>query len=270
MSYTHRDAVRGYFGSPYPVLQAIADQPLALHGTDYIPFFGSAVDSDSVRVKGRRSVSPERFVGKLAGLAVVFSPGPIDEQRLLVASDSSLGSIYEPSRDYIIDAPNGRLSAVPGGALAENAPVAVWYFPWRIFQPGVDFALDAPHGKLRRLADGDIGDGESVLLDYRPIHAGLIDDLIESAVSEANACIELAVDPAREFGANPVLHAAATHSALALVCRAAATRELSSTRSSAGAPTAWLTLAREFAARSDDLLRAFRRPSPEPAKPKLR
>jgi len=92
--------------------------------------------------------------------------------------------------------------------------------------------------------------GEAVWLDYQPVYVSVADEIVDNAVAMANGMVENELDPDRQFEVDPTLAAGATYRALEIVCRAAASRELSAQRGGDRMAATWLKLA--------DLLRPLR------------
>ncbi|UCE25536.1 MAG: hypothetical protein JSU74_05675, partial [Candidatus Zixiibacteriota bacterium] len=145
--------------------------------------------------------------------------------------------------------------------------LTVWYQEYHLHSSGTDYLIDTSRGAIKRVSSGDIADCETVYLDYTPLFACYRDELLANAVLEANALVEKAVDPNREFGADLVLQQAATYRALEIVCRASAGRELASLNGSDKPALAWMKLAHDYGERSEKLISSFRPPCAGPSAP---
>ncbi|MEW6411653.1 MAG: hypothetical protein AB1483_04165 [Candidatus Zixiibacteriota bacterium] len=267
MSYTNIELVRRYLGTPYPAQSNVRDQAVIMRGTDDLVFYGGAVDESSLVVKGVVAVKPVRVNLNLTALSTRIVNLPLVPGSVLVASDSSLGTIFTEGTDYSIDYANSSLLLKESGLLGTGQTVVVWYMTYRVYVDGVDYHADYDRGSIRRLPSGDICDGESVYIDYSPLLAGYIEEMIIQAVADANALIEAAVDPEGQFGADIALQAAATYRALEIVGRATAAKELLGLNKSDKAALAWMKLGDHFAERSEQLLSSFRAPYTGPAAP---
>lgn len=266
MSYTSVDMVRRYLSdSAYPG-PAVTDQRLVLEGVEYISFCNGPVDGDSVVVKSIRQTRPGRVAVSVGEGSVSFHDGPLVPGTVVVASDTSLGTVYVENVDYIVDYAAGYLHLHPEGTIAPSAEVVVWYLPFTVFDEGVDYSLDSLKGCLRRFSDGAVADGEAVLLDYSSTQVSWDDELIAAAVAEANGTIEREIDPSGDFGADPGLQAAATYRALAIVGRAAGMRALT-VQSDDGVAVAWLKLVDAFSERADEHLARFHPAASGPSSP---
>jgi hypothetical protein len=257
VSYASIKQVRSHLVDNRPLADAVYNQAVVLTGTEWIRLFGGAIDPVSVAVKGRRSSQLTRVALVVGPVPVSVGASDLEVGSVVVASDSSLGHVYRENIDYTVDYIHGKIVVRTDGELVDGSPVTVWYGSYEPYQRDTDFHLDAENGSIRRLVSGRIVNGELVLVDYRPVYASFADEIVETATAEANGVIERSVDPGREFGADPSLSLAATYYALAIVCRAAASRALGAGGGDRLAP-AWMKLADDYAARSEERLREFR------------
>lgn len=267
MSYTNIDLVRNFLGAPFPVQSRVNDQAIVLTGDDYVSFHGGMIDNDSIVVKCVRSNNVVRKTITFDDSSIVLSSSPVIPASVLLASDSSLGVVYTEGCDFLVDHSAGRVTIKDGGALSIGATVVAWYVPYHVCPASTDYQVDSSKGTIRRMPSGSIGDGETVYLDYVPVFAGYRDEILMGAVLEANALVEKAVDPERQFGADPVLQGAATYRALEIICRASAAHELSSLSRNDKAALAWMKLGDNYAMRSEQLLSCFRAPFSGPSAP---
>ena len=267
MSYTTVDLVRHYLIAAFPFQQQVVDQPVIMQGTENIIFFAGQVEDTSVRVKSSQSNQLLQKQVTLTTGAVSIGTAPIVRDSVVVASDSSLGTVYTQNKDYIIDYSLADLYVKTGGNLTTGSQVTVWYQQYHLYQSGVDYHLDSEQGTIRRLTGGDIADKETILLDYTPLYADYTEEILNRAVLEANNLVEREIDPDRLFGADPVLQTVATYRALAIICRTAAARELSSLRKDDRSAVAWMKLADIYAEQSQKLLSSFRPPYDNPSTP---
>ncbi len=267
MSYTNIELVRHHLDAPFPIQERIRDQVMVLEGDEYVVFFGGAVQADSVNVKSVRGNDLTRTTLAVTGSKIVVSGTPIVRGSVLAASDSSLGEVYAEGEDFVVDYNAGVIAIKEDGAISIGRDLTVWYQAYHLHSSGADYLIDASRGSIKRVSSGSIGDGETIYLDYTPLFASYREELLENAVVEANALVEKAVDPSREFGADPVLQQAATYRALEIVCRASAGQELSSLNRSDKPALAWMKLADDYGARSEKLVSSFRPPRTGPSAP---
>ncbi len=269
MPYTTPDLIRRHLISTYPLQSRVTDHSLVVPDSDWVIFWGGAVDASTCTVKALRTATLTRVAVTLNATATTFAASPVVRGSVTVASDSSLGTIFTESVDFIIDYEQGTISPASSGALLPGQAVTLWYLPYTVLTLGIDFDLDDAHGRLRRHLGGSLVSGATIHVDFTPIFAGVDDDMAASAAGTANALIECEVDPTRQFEADPILGLAATFRALELLCRTAAARELSSLRGQDKVATVWLKLADDYAARSSTLIANFRAPITSPHSPRL-
>lgn len=267
MSYTNEDLVRRHLADTRPLSERVTDQTVVLGESDYVRFFNGPVDADSVVVKAQRGSGIVRRSITLSAGAAVLGTAPVVPGSVVVASDSSLGTIYAENVDFVVDYVNAVLHTKEGGALGADAAVTTWLREYTLCVEGVDFALKAATGEIKRLAGGSIAPAEIVALDYTPLYTATDETLLAAAVTEANGLIGAEVDPDRSFGADPVLQAAATYHALSIVCRASAARVLGVHPEQDKAAATWIKLSEFYVDRADRLLAKFHPPFVGPAAP---
>lgn len=267
MSYTSENVVLQYLASDWPLASRFHDQAVVLSGDDWIRFHGRSVDASTTKLKARQGGELIRTSLALSDQVTVVAGVPLVPGSVVVASDTSLGTVYAESDDYAIDFEKASLFIKDDGRLVSGLEVVVWYQPYHVFSAGSDYQLDSERGRIKRLTNTDICDGETVYLDYTPLYSTYSDELLQSVVAEANGTIEREVDPDRQFGADPRLQTAATFRALATLAVSAAARELSSGGAQDRAALAWLKLADAYTARSEQHLAGFRPPRQSLSKP---
>ncbi|MBI5265717.1 MAG: hypothetical protein HY851_00650 [candidate division Zixibacteria bacterium] len=268
MPYTTAEQVRNYLFTNAPLSRRQLNQPVIIDSNEPIPFFGGSIKPGSLTVKSIRTRSLQR-VRITAGSTVVFANAPVVPDSVVAANDSSLGTIYAESIDYLIDYAAGTFSLVAGGAIAAGAALTLWFQSYSVYAEGSDYSVNAERGEIRRLLSGDIVPGETVYLDYTPEYVSATEQVIAFAVTAANGVIERAVDPSGQFEADPVLGIAATYRALEIICRAAASRDLSYLPGQDRSARVWIQLAGEYATRADNLLTSFRPPVTPMSSPTL-
>jgi len=267
MSYTSLEQVRNHLPPHSRSIRRLTDQPFVLDGTEYMGFYAGEVEASSVAVKSLRDKTLQRQVVTLSAgatslLATFVAPGSV-----VVASDSSLGTIYTENEDYVVDCAAGLLSMKDGGDLQFGQTVTVWFRPYVVYTRGLDYQLRADRGDICRLGGGGIADGESVFLDFTPLDGGIEESLLTAAVREANGMVERTIDQDRQFGADPALVSAATYQALEIACRGAAARALMIGQGQDRVAACWMKLADQYGALAKRLLDGFRPPCLPPASP---
>ncbi len=267
MSYTNVELVRPYLATSFPTRNRFVDQLLVISSDDYLSFYNGAVVDGSLSVKSLQSNNRTQQQITLQAGGNIISSTPIARGSVVVASDSSLTTVYIENDDYVIDYEGGSLAIKSGGALAVDMSVVVWHLSYVVYESGVDYLVDIDQGRLKRYLTGDIALKETVFLDYTPTDVAFNDDILQQAVVEANGLVETEVDPDRVFGADPVLQAAATYRAVEIVCYTAAVRALSNLPADDKAAQTWAKLGDRFLKRSEQLLQSFHPPVEGPSSP---
>ncbi|MDF1544481.1 MAG: hypothetical protein P1R58_05195 [bacterium] len=268
MSYTSTDNVKKYLADSFPRLNRIRNQPFLLTGSDYLSFFGGAVEESDLVVKSLQTTDLTRATVTFSVDRVSLSSLPLVEGSVVVASDSSLGRIYQSNVDYIIDVSSGDIVRKSTGALSTGQQVTVWYASYFVYTLTTDYSVDYDAGEIRRSPAGAIASDETVLLDYTPVLKAYNDEVINAAVLLANGLVQNEVDPDGSFGANPALETAATFKALAIVCQTSAVRDLSQSGGKNRVASDWMQLADSFDRKAADMLSRFR-PAFENPKPPI-
>ncbi len=269
MSYTNVELVRHHLLEQYPVQSTIENQAVVLVGDESVLFYAGEIEQASLVVKSARNRVPTRIITTLEPQTIILTASPLIPGTVTVASDSSRGILYVENEDYVIDYTRAMLTIKPSGRLEAGDPVVIWYLAFELYVNGVDYSIGTSSGTIKRLLSGNIASGEQVYLDYTPRYSGVTEPALEAAVAEADGLVERAVDPSRQFGADPVLQVAATCRALEIVCRTAVTRDLMNAGGSDRTASMWMKLADYYAERSEDLLRSFRPPATDLSHPTL-
>jgi hypothetical protein len=200
MSYTNAELIRHHLVGAFPLAESIANQPLVFESDDYLSFFSGAVDQSTLKVKSVQSNDLVRTTVSLSSNPTSLTASPLAPGSVVVASDSSMGTVYVENSDYAVDYFSGTIVLKSGGSLGGGQTVTVWYLAFTLYSEGSDYQVKADGGEIRRLTGGDIAAGETVYLDYSPVHDSYNEDVLDNAVAEANSLVEREVDPDGEFG----------------------------------------------------------------------
>jgi hypothetical protein len=267
VSYTNADLVQQHLAVRALPADLTQNRALTLSGIAHVRFSEGAIDPDSLTVKSHRYANLGRITAALGEEGTALPQGRLVPGSVAVASDSSLGALFIENQDFVVDHAAGRLYVKEGGSLSYGTSVSVWYLPFTLYEAGVDYDFDADAGELWRRSGGVIANHETVLVDFAPARSAIESSSVEAAVRAANGLVSRQVDPAREFGADPLLALAATYLALGIVCRGGAARTLATSASNARSAESWLKLATEYSGLAERLLDDFRPGSPRPATP---
>ncbi len=269
MSYTNTDLVKNHIRLGDMSPSAVFDYPTILTGTDWTDLPGEAIKEMSVVVKALTSTEPYYEQITLTDVPVILSGGPAVPMSVAVASDSSLGRIFEENVDYMIDYSGYTVSRISTGAIIAGSALSIWYFRYQAYVENQDYQVDYINGRVRRLSGSAINSGQQILIDFELSPSGREDSIIEAAVGNANGIVETQVDPGGKFGASPLLQGAATFLAVSLVCRMAAAIDLGSGVSTGQNATAWLSLAESYRRDFDEMIKNFHPDAGRPKPPVL-
>lgn len=182
----------------------------------------------------------------------------------MVASDSSLGTIYIENFDFIVDYAGGRIKRIDTGTILDGQTVVIWYGHYHIYTEDDDFTVNYASGQLTRRSNGDIADGQQVLVDYTVALGAVSDDLIEQAIAESGEAVLTLVSEAHHESPAPGLVIGATHMAVAQLARMRAASVLAdSTINSSIARAAsqtWLDIASQYDRSAHTFLARFANP----------
>jgi len=266
MPYTEREQVKKHL-SDYRVGQTeITGLSLVLTGMDTVQLPHTGLVESSFVVKARESSTPVSEQKTINEDWVSLAHTDVIGGSVVVANNTSLGTVYVENADYTVDYLGGRLRKINGGDIAPGQPIVVWYFYYRHYQLDVDYVANAVTGQLYRLPNGAIEDGQTVLVDYTAGFGTVTDEAIDQAIAEADQAILQLISAAHHNSTDPGLVAAETHWAVANLCRMRAAAELSGsaakTTAASAASRAWLDVAEQYFLSAQGLLEPFRRAYP--------
>ena len=220
MPFTTRDIVRKHILEHHLGSSSIENEPVQLTGNDWIGLQRRMVLKDSERVKGKERLQPtEEAVDFTSSDTFDLSHSELIPDTVVLAADSSLGTIYVENVDYSIDYDSGTLSRIDSGSIAQGLSAVIWYLYFRVYQRGVDYDFDYPKGEIRRRSSGAIESGQRVLIDYTSEAGGLDDDAVENAITEANEQVISYIDSSYKNSADRSLVTAETYLAVSIICR---------------------------------------------------
>ncbi len=231
MPYTTKDIVKKHILDHYLGSTLIENEPVRLTGNDTVNLQKRMILKDSEKVKGKERLEPvEETVIFTGSDTFGLSHSELIPDTVVVAGDSSLGTIYLENIDYHIDYDAGEIRRINSGSLAAGASVVIWYLHYRIYQRGVDYDIDYQKGTIRRRSSGDIESGQRVLVDYTAEFGGLDDEAIENAITEAHEQVLSYIDETYRDSADRSLVSAETYLTVSIVCRIRAMEAVSPSR----------------------------------------
>lgn len=248
MAFTNMDTVRQHLRQEGAVRDTFADVTVQLLAASPVALLHANLKAGTVRVKGKEIGTPRSQVVTLASQPVVLANQQVIPDSVVVASDSSLGTIYTENTDYHVDHAEGKLARIATGMIGSGTAVTVWYYAYRLYVEGVDFTVNYEKGTIRRITSGAIEDGQTVFVDYQTLTGGFDDAQIANAITEADDLLLKLIDASYQDSADQTLITAETYLALAILCRAKAAAALETTGMSGAAQIAvgWRELADKY------------------------
>jgi hypothetical protein len=173
--------------------------------------------------------------------SAVLNKSNLVSDSVVVASNSSLSRIYIENIDFLVDYDTGKLTRLTEGAIPANATVAVWFMPFRLYIKNEDYRINYAKGEIVRVISGAIYSGQTLIVDYGSESAGLDDEVIENAISEANDQVLNFIDPACSTSTDRSLVVGETYLAMAIICRIKAMENIG-----LGGSSTWIALADQY------------------------
>jgi len=272
MPYTSPKLVRAHLSGLRATDLPVSDVPIVLTGTEPVQLPHVGLVESSVVVKALQSSAPEMEEVSLSVEWVNLTYMNIVARSVVVASDSSLTTVYVENTDYIVDYVGGRIRRLPEGSILIGGTVSVFYDAYRIYIKGDDYTIDALNGLIQRNPAGAITDGQTVLVDYMVGLGTISDAVIENAIGEVDDAVVTMLDPVYQDQPTPGIVIGETHWVVAAVCRMQAAATL--TESDAlivGAHNLariWLDLADRYEQSGRERLSRFARSNTTPRAPK--
>jgi len=266
MAFTSPELVRAHLATVRLGESRISDLPVVLSGTapSQLPHAG-LVEGSGV-VKCRRASAPTRETPTLADAWVSLSHTCLIPTSVVIAGDSSLGTVYRENVDYVVDYAAGRVKRVAGGSISSGQTVVTWFEYYHVFIAGDDYAVNAASGQLVRRSTGAIADGQTVVVDYAVALGAVSDAVIEQALNEAGEAVLAMIDPAYQDQPAPAIVIGATHWTVAAVARMRAVATLADAGVNAAvarsAAQVWLDVADRYERTGRQYLSRFAAPVP--------
>ncbi|MCI0596294.1 MAG: hypothetical protein L0Z48_07100 [candidate division Zixibacteria bacterium] len=259
MPFTNAQLVRKHLIEHSSVGQTVENFPLKLTGTTPVKLPGAPLLANSDKVKGKEDGTPKQKTVLLTLAGVQLQSTDLLPESVVVASDSSLGTVYVEQVDFAVDYPAGKIRRLAGGALTSDSNVAVWYVPFRIYTRNTDYKIDYGKGEVTRLATGVIEDGQTVYVDFKLDPAFLREEIIENAVLEAEAQVVSRIDSAYLDSSDAGLSAGATYLAVSILAHIKSLEAMQ-----AGAPShqlsrSWAIMSNFYRKRAQEFLAPFAR-----------
>ncbi len=228
MPFTNIETIRQYLAQVGEARDTFTDVSVQLLAASPSALLHANLRQGTVKVKGKEIGTPRFENLALTSQPVTLANRDLIPDSVVVASDSSLGTIYTENVDYHVDHADGKLARITAGSIPSDTSVAVWYYAYRVYTEGVDYSVNHEKGTLRRINAGVIEDGQSVFVDYQTQSGGTDDSLIASAITAADDLLLKLIDPSYQDAGDQSLITAETYLALAFLCRGKAAAALES------------------------------------------
>lgn len=257
MSYTTIDIVKKHLLENQLIAGRIEDEPLKLTIDAESKLKYPPVSEGSEKVKAREQFKPEYQRSSFAQEDEVdLNKNNLVRDSVVVATDSSLGTIFQENIDFSISHADGILSRLPDGNIPAGAEVSVWYVPYRVYSRGADYGVDYATGKISRISSGDLEAGQLVYVDYESAYARVDDEAIANAIDEANEQILNFIDSVYQSSSDRSLVVAETYLTVSIICRIKALGAISAGTKNAG-NALWIGLADQYKKEAYLLLEKF-------------
>lgn len=264
MPFTSPDLVRVHIANANFGDADIRNVPVIPNGTIPTNLPHAGIREGSATVKARRSISPVRLTETLDNSWVILNHAQLIESTVVVASDSSLGTIYIENLDYIVDYAGGRIKRIDTGAIASGQQVTIWYGHYHIYADGDDYTINHAAGQLSRRSNGDIADGQQVLVDYSVSLGSVSDATIDQAIAESGEAVLALVNESYHESPAIGIIIGATHLAVAQLARMRAATLLADRTINASVARAaaqlWLEIATQYDRSAHTFLARFANP----------
>ncbi|MEW5702768.1 MAG: hypothetical protein AB1792_11135 [Candidatus Zixiibacteriota bacterium] len=266
MAFTSPELVRAHLDVLRLGETRIDNHGVVLNGTTPVQLPHTGLVEGSLVVKCRRGEAPTRELAVLADAWVSLSHDSLVPDSVVIASDSSLGVVFQENVDFIVDYTAGRVRRIVDGAIGGGQTVVVWFEYHHVFTAGDDYTITYTSGQLARRSTGAIADGQSVLVEYAVANGFVSDAVIEQAMAESGEAVLAMVDSPDEEQPAPALVIGATHWTVAAVARMRAAAALASSAADSAAvrniTQAWLDLADRYEQSGRQFLSRFAAPVP--------
>lgn len=250
MPFTDRELIKKHLVDFRVGEAKVTNLSVVLAGTGPVQLPHAGLVESSVVVKARESSTPVLEPKALGDEWVALAHSDLVYSSVVVANNTSLGTLYVENIDFTVDYQGGRLKRIASGAISSGQTVAVWYFYYRRYAAGTDYTVNAAAGQVRRSANGAIEDGQAVLIDYTAGFGAVTEDAIDQAITEADQAILQMISPEDSEAADPGLVVAETYWAVSILCRVRAAAELSGpalkTSAAASSARTWLELGDQY------------------------
>jgi len=220
MSFTTVEIVKKHLMENHLVISQIDSEATKINADSTASLRYPPVSQQSEKVKAKENIKPDyKKILVPQDSQIVLDKSELIRDSVVVASDSSLGTIYKENLDYTVDYDNGVVTRITSGNIPLGSYVSIWYMPYRVYSRGVDYSIDYTKGEIKRLSAGDIEPGQWLYIDYESEHAFIEDETIVNAINEANEQVLNFIDTVYSSSTDRSLVVAETYLTVAIICR---------------------------------------------------
>lgn len=246
MSFTSLEIVRKHILEKHLGINRIDSEPIQLLAENHVRVAFPPIQNGTEIVKAITRIKPNfQMISFESSQQVTLSEKPIVKDTVVIASDSSLGLVYQENLDYIVDYAAGIVTRIPTGAITSTQNLIIWYLPYRVYIKDIDYQISYTKGEVARLSDGAINSGQSLEIDYVSEFGIVDDDVINNAINEANEAVLNYIDNSYINSVDKSLVIGETYLAIAILCRIKAVESVSAGISE-NLKSSWLAIADQY------------------------
>lgn len=257
MPFTNAQLVRKHLIEHSAAGQSVENFPVKLTGNSPVKLPAAPLLANSDKVKGKEDGTPKQETILLTLAGVQLQATDLIPESVVIASDSSLGTVYVEQSDFAVDYPAGKIRRLSGGALTSDANVTVWYVPFRIYARNTDYKIDYGKGEISRLGSGVIEEGQTVYADFKLDPAFLGQEIIENAVAEAETQVGSLIDAIHLDSSDPGLSAGATYLAVSILAHIKSLEAMQAAAASHQLSRSWAIMSNFYRRRAQEFLAPF-------------
>lgn len=261
MPFTNVDLVKKHLQQHQVGLTERENVLVRLSGVSAVQLPDRNLKAGSEKVKSKEQVVPTRQnVSFASGDTVQLPHSELIPESVVVATDSSLGTIYVENVDYHLEYDSGIITRLASGTIPSGASVVIWYLFFRIYQNGTDYDLDYLKGEITRLGNGAIEEGQWVFVDYQVEFGFFSDDLVANAIVEADGQVLSRIDSVYFQSNEQNLITAETYWAVSILCKMKSLESVNQNlpgNQAKALSDSWSALGQDYRRQAEELLVAY-------------
>lgn len=238
MSYTDNSTVQEHMLSLKKPVTVFETLPIEINNSGVGTLPHKAIVSESEKVKQIAVTEPVKQASVTMDDETwqALNDSDLVVNEVVVAYDDGLQTIYKLDQDYAVNWKDGKIRRISGGSISNGQNVVVYYMKYEVFEKNTDYTIDYAAGEIEREAGGDLQKDSRVWIDYETSVGEGADQLIDSAITEAeDKIIARLSDDYDAQSQNQGLKTGSTELAVSIVCRGLASSALADGEPSAEA-----------------------------------